>query len=99
MGSRIPELLHAMRVVINLSGDATTWFWCTGINPGTIMWDSHSSYIVPFVLLILISRHETGWNNALKQQALRPIPGPSASNYWSAMTSVIRKQYKDIFPD
>ena len=28
-----------MRAVINLSGNATTWFKCTEVNLGTITWD------------------------------------------------------------
>ena len=39
MGNRIPEHLRAMRAVVNLSGHAATWFWCTGVSPGTITWD------------------------------------------------------------
>ena len=36
------EHLRAMRVVINLSGHAVTWFRCTGVDPGTITWEQLS---------------------------------------------------------
>ena len=39
MVNHIPEHLCAMRVVMNLSGHAATWFQCTGVDPGTITWD------------------------------------------------------------
>ena len=39
MGNRILEHLRATRAVMNLSGHAATWFWCTGVNPGTITWE------------------------------------------------------------
>ena len=39
MGNHIPEHLLAIRVVMNLSGHAATWFRCTGVDPGTITWD------------------------------------------------------------
>ena len=42
MGSHIAEYLRAMRVVINLSSNAATWFRCTGVDPGTITWDQQA---------------------------------------------------------
>ena len=42
MGNHILEHLHAMRVVMNLSDHAATWFWCTGVDPGTITWEQLS---------------------------------------------------------
>ena len=42
MGHCIPEHLLATRVVMNLSGHATAWFRCTGVDPGTIAWDQLS---------------------------------------------------------
>ena len=39
MGNHIPEHLRATRAVINLSAHAATWFWCTGVHPGTITWE------------------------------------------------------------
>ena len=35
-------VLCATRAVMNLSGHATTWFRCTGVNPGTITWEQLS---------------------------------------------------------
>ena len=42
MGHRIPEHLHAMRAVMNLTSHAATWFRCTGVDPGTITWEKLS---------------------------------------------------------
>ena len=42
MGNHTLEHLHAMRAVMNLSGHATTWFRCTGVDPGTITWEQLS---------------------------------------------------------
>ena len=42
MGHRILEHLRATRAVMNLSGHATTWFRCTGVDPGTITWEQLS---------------------------------------------------------
>ena len=42
MGHRILEHLCATRAVMNLSGHATTWFRCTGVDPGTITWGQPS---------------------------------------------------------
>ena len=42
MGSHILEHLRATRAVMNLSGHATIWFRCTGVDPGTITWEQLS---------------------------------------------------------
>ena len=55
------------------------------------------NYVKPSVLLISISGHATGWNNAQRRLALRPTPWPSASACWSAMTLAIKRPYEDIF--
>ena len=60
--------------------------------------NSPMNYVKPSVLLILISGHVTGWNNALRRLALRPTLRPSASNYSSAMTLAIKRPYEDISP-
>ena len=100
MGHCIPEHLRATRAVMNLSRHAATWFRCTGINPGTITWEQLSFKLrQSFVLLILISGHVTGWNNAPRQQALRPTRWPSDNDCWSAIMLVIKKQYEDISLD
>ena len=41
-GNRIPEHLGATRAVMNLSGQAATWFRCTGVDPSTITWEQLS---------------------------------------------------------
>ena len=42
MGNHILEHLCATRAVMNISGHAATWFRCTGVNPGTIIWEQLS---------------------------------------------------------
>ena len=100
MGNRIPEHLRATRAVMNLSGHAATCFGALvstqAPSPGN---NSPMNYVKPSVLLISISGHVTGWNNAPRRQALRPVPRPSANDCWSAMTLVIKKPYEDTFPD
>ena len=58
--------------------------------------NSPMNYVKPSVLLISISGHVTGWNNAPRRQALRPIPRPSANACWSVMTLAIKRLYEDI---
>ena len=38
MGMRVPAHLQATRAVMNLTGNAANWFYCTGMDPAMITW-------------------------------------------------------------
>ena len=38
MGTHVPAHLQATRAVMNLTGNAASWFRCTGVEPAMITW-------------------------------------------------------------